>query len=366
MKPIDDWERAGNDPDSQWARVAADLRAYREAQRRAWGDLDDAAIARYLGDEATPEERNRVEQAMQDYPNVRECVEVLREFTAEEALRQEDHAALRDFRREPSRPNRQASSKWRPASLPSVRRLATYTLAACLLVAAGLTVVWWQLSHYGAAARFARVQSTEAEPQIIAMEVEQYRDDGAQAKPLGTIGVDSSWAREKDLVKVSAKLDRPAYCYVIAFNPDGHDQLYYPADRDVPPAKSSEIHYRADEGYLPLTNGAGLQVLVLVASNDPLPPYARWRVGLGELPWQPIQADGVWQSVGRGLLAMTDPTRSRSAEGAEPSGPPEAPRQLLQLYRFLATRPGVAAVRALAFPIKPDLAEDTRRKSDRG
>jgi hypothetical protein len=114
-----------------------------------------------------------------------------------------------------------------------------------------------------------------------------------------------------------------------------------------------------DEGYFPLTAGAGLQVFVLVASNEPLPPYQRWRANLGEVPWQPTPADGVWRSEGRGLeLAMA--TRSGTAAPSEP--PPTSS----QLHRFLATRPGVSADRAWAFPVKPDWAEGPPPKPDPG
>jgi prepilin-type processing-associated H-X9-DG protein len=77
-----DLEGAGRDPGMQWARVAVDLQAYREAQRREWGDVDEAAIARYLAGEATEEERSRVQQAIHDFPRVHECVEILREVEA--------------------------------------------------------------------------------------------------------------------------------------------------------------------------------------------------------------------------------------------------------------------------------------------
>src|SRR5262245_38996639 len=90
MKTDGDAEGAGQDPDPQWARVAADLRTYREAQRRTWGDFDEAAIARYLADEATEEERGCVEQAMRDFPRVRECVEILRQVMNEVDLGRED------------------------------------------------------------------------------------------------------------------------------------------------------------------------------------------------------------------------------------------------------------------------------------
>jgi hypothetical protein len=177
--------------------------------------------------------------------------------------------------------------------------------------------------------------------------------------PIGTPGVDSLSAREKDRMRVSAMLDRPVYCYVIAFNPDGHDPLYDPADRDVPPPRSAEIDDPVDEGDFPLTDGAGLQAFVLVVSNEPLPPYQRRRAGLGEVSWQPTQSDGVWRSDRRGLdLAVA--MRGGTAAESEP------PRTLSQLHGFPATRPGVSAVRACAFPVKPDRAEGMPRTPDRG
>jgi hypothetical protein len=396
MKPNDDPEGAGGAPDTQWARVAADLRTYREAQRRAWGDLDEAAIARYLGDETTTaEERSRVEQAMRDFPRVRECVEVLRAVMTEVDLGPE--AGKKRAGEGPSRPINQAPSKWGLFSRSSVRRLALYALAACLLVAAALPLFIHKrpsrdipLAREQSAAAKRELQITsqargksaeaepqivakprekpaEAEPQIVAMKIEQYRDEGDETKPKGMLGVDSPLAREKDVVRVSARLDRPAYCYVIAFTPDGHDQLYYPPDRDVPPPKSAEIHYEGDDGYLPLTNGAGLQAFVVVASNEPLPAYERWRAGLGDVPWQPTQADGVWRSGSRGLeLAMAGTTRSGSPEQGRPVQPSQPPPPLARLHRFLETRPGVAAVGVLAFPVEPGRPQGTPPKTDRG
>jgi hypothetical protein len=363
MNTDDDPEGAGRDPDTQWARVAADLRAYREEQWRAWGDLDEIAIVRYLADEATEEERGRVERAMRDFPRVRECVEILREVMAEVEPGREDRTE--GAGEESSRPSHQRPSKWGFLTPSSARRLAPYALAACLLVGVGLPLLISSVKRPRDLPS-APGKSAEAVPQIVAMTIEQYRDEGDETKPIGTLGVDSSSAREKDLVRVSARLDRPAYCYVIAFTPDGHDQLYYPPDRDVPPPKSAEIDYPGDEGsYLPLTEGAGLQAFVVVASNEPLPPYERWRAGLGDIPWRPTQADGVWRSDGRGLeLAMAGTARSRSPDRGGPTEQPQPPTPLSQLHRFLTTRPGVAAVRTLAFPVKPGRAEGTPPKAD--
>jgi hypothetical protein len=66
--------------DEQWSRIAADLSAHKAEQRRAWGDIDEAAIARYVTGEASAEERQRLEQAMRDFPRVQECVDSIREI----------------------------------------------------------------------------------------------------------------------------------------------------------------------------------------------------------------------------------------------------------------------------------------------
>jgi anti-sigma factor RsiW len=62
----------------QWNRVATELRACRDAQLRAWGDLDDVQVARYLAGICSSEERATIEQAMQSLPDAREVIQVLR------------------------------------------------------------------------------------------------------------------------------------------------------------------------------------------------------------------------------------------------------------------------------------------------
>jgi hypothetical protein len=61
-----------------WERLAVELRAYGQAQRQAWGDLDDIQLARYLAGGCTPPERAAVEEAMRDLPDVREVIDLLR------------------------------------------------------------------------------------------------------------------------------------------------------------------------------------------------------------------------------------------------------------------------------------------------
>jgi hypothetical protein len=62
----------------QWERLAAELRAYGQTQRQAWGDVDDMQLARYLTGACSPPERAAVEQALRDLPDVREVIDVLR------------------------------------------------------------------------------------------------------------------------------------------------------------------------------------------------------------------------------------------------------------------------------------------------
>jgi hypothetical protein len=62
----------------EWDRVAEELRAYRQTQRQAWGNLDDVLVARYLAGVCSPEEAVKVEQAMRNLPDLHEVIDVLR------------------------------------------------------------------------------------------------------------------------------------------------------------------------------------------------------------------------------------------------------------------------------------------------
>jgi hypothetical protein len=66
------------DTRDHWERLAVELRAYGQAQRHAWGDLDDIQLARYLAGVCSPPECAAVEQAMRDLPDVREVIDLLR------------------------------------------------------------------------------------------------------------------------------------------------------------------------------------------------------------------------------------------------------------------------------------------------
>ncbi len=86
----------------------------------------------------------------------------------------------------------------------------------------------------------------------------------------GPLGRKSFAAREDDEVTVQAELSEPAYSYLIAFRPDGTDELCDPEDEDTPPPRKHEPLYpppaKSDERYR-LSEGAGLYAFALVVSR---------------------------------------------------------------------------------------------------
>ena len=83
MDPNKAPEDAGRDPNAWLVRVAADLSVHIEDQRQTWGDTDELVRARYVAGLCSDEERLRVEQAMRDFPAVRESIEVIRQARTE-------------------------------------------------------------------------------------------------------------------------------------------------------------------------------------------------------------------------------------------------------------------------------------------
>ncbi|HEY7156205.1 MAG TPA: tetratricopeptide repeat protein [Gemmataceae bacterium] len=66
-----------------WDRVAAELRACREAQQRAWGDIDNTTLGRYLAGEVTSEEQQHIDNALDELPELRKLTELVRDVLGE-------------------------------------------------------------------------------------------------------------------------------------------------------------------------------------------------------------------------------------------------------------------------------------------
>lgn len=123
-----------------------------------------------------------------------------------------------------------------------------------------------------------------------------------------------------DAVQFRAKLSRPAYCFWLAFRPDGVEELCFPhdshgkGDPTQPPPLTDKPSYPMEPSYptvdqdeteYVLADGIGLQAFVLVVSQTPLPAYGEWRRRLPDCPWRPISDenssirhhDGHWEEV---------------------------------------------------------------------
>jgi hypothetical protein len=202
--------------------------------------------------------------------------------------------------------------------------------------------------------------------QVVSMHVSQYR--GQNALHLGEVGSTAHDIRPDDAVRVSVKLSRPAYCYLIAFNPDGSEQLCFPEDPDLaaviypehkdqaqamatPPPQCSELRYPRDQYFEP--GFAGLQTFVLIASMKPLPPYAKWRSQLGSIPWSRVSysENWRWQFDGREFIRLPSERGRRVQRGA--------PLEFEKLCKHLQSLAGTESLQAVAFAVA-DNGADTR------
>src|SRR5262249_29786645 len=133
--------------------------------------------------------------------------------------------------------------------------------------------------------------------------------------------------RLDDSVTVAAKLSGPAYCYLIAYRPDGTEDLCFPADAARPPPLTDEPRFPLNVGgdHYGLEEGEGLMVFALAVSSRPLPVYAEWKRGRGDSPWRRARASPgvVWRGDGEALrfaTAMDPEARGKRPEatGTEP------------------------------------------------
>jgi hypothetical protein len=238
------------------------------------------------------------------------------------------------------------------------RSLRLAALAGCGVLIAAALVLWPRFGKLPPAPgdglpQGASMDTPEKTLGILAMHVRHFR--GEEAKPLGEIGVTSQKVQLDDDVRVEVNLSVPAYCYLIAFNPDGADQLCHPEDTEhaeraktKPPAQIVNLHYPQKEGRYFGLDAAGLQAFVLVASTQPLPPYEQWRSQIAPFPWRPpAKATGVWQFDGQEIVRLPRERGTERERGV-------APRAFEDLCKFFRNRSEFEAVRAFAFPVTND------------
>ncbi len=183
---------------------------------------------------------------------------------------------------------------------------------------------------------------------VAEMQVDLHRRNPPE--DLGAIGSTVFSGRLDDDVRVHARLTAPAYCYLIALNPDGQPQICVPADESTPPRRSSEVIFPPDptEGF-GLTDGVGLQAFVLLASRDPLPPYRDWLAHLGGLPWQATEADRGWRFDGRSFRPLTHLEGDRGSVRKLA----DLPAPFAAVCRAINSSPETTSIQAVAFPVQP-------------
>ena len=157
--------------------------------------------------------------------------------------------------------------------------------------------------------------------QVSALAVSHYARQGVNTTLYrGVLGRESFRPHRFDQVTLEAKLSRPAFAYILAFRPDGEVELCYPDKADQLPSKSATPRYPstpAERGVrYGLSEGTGLWVFAVFASDDPLPAYRDW-VKNRKLSWAPEsgQAGVVWWDDTQWIEAWTSAGLTRSPRG---------------------------------------------------
>jgi hypothetical protein len=121
----------------------------------------------------------------------------------------------------------------------------------------------------------------------------------------------------------------------------------------LPDTPGRELDFPEDpKDYFRLSDGAGVQAFVLVASDRPLPVYDAWKSQLpGGLTWSPPVGDDVWTYDDP---PSSDPARRRGQFRGDIVQREAASEGLTTLCDRLRKSPGVAVVHAVAFPVKAD------------
>jgi serine/threonine protein kinase len=184
-------------------------------------------------------------------------------------------------------------------------------------------------------------------PRVVHFEVKHFRQEPDRVLTLPSIGAAGfAGARFDDRVRIVAELSEPSYCYLIAFNADGREQLCWPGKDSEKPAPTRQLVYPPGDETLRLDDGVGLQAFVLLASRRPLAPFAEWKQQAGALPWTKAEGQGVWRYDGQ-----TFHPRESGPRGTTQALP--VPPAFAELCRQLQEQSRGASVEALVVPVRP-------------
>jgi hypothetical protein len=127
-----------NNAGSSWDRVAAELRACRDAQQRAWGDIDNTTLGRFLAGEVTPQEQQQIEAALETLPELRKLTDLVRDVLGA------TEPAAPQTRKLTAASERPTTGPWlqrqRGRATNRFRSYAVLATAACLLWTLGVAL----------------------------------------------------------------------------------------------------------------------------------------------------------------------------------------------------------------------------------
>lgn len=107
----------------------------------------------------------------------------------------------------------------------------------------------------------------------------------------GIFGQNTFGAHVGDQVTLNVEFNRPAYAYLVAFRPDGVMELIYPnLESDLPELRQRIQYPDANNlgNHYGLSEGAGLWVFAVAASDQPLPAFQEWAESKPD-SWVPAQ-----------------------------------------------------------------------------
>lgn len=123
--------------------------------------------------------------------------------------------------------------------------------------------------------------------------VTQFRSEGSQLRKFQHLGEQPLLVG--DDLRLSVDFSQPQYAYLVALNTDGSIQLCLPeSDTESPKLQKGLELYPDASAFFTLTEGAGTQAFLVIASSQPLPAWKEWIKSRSELKWARVPSKGMW------------------------------------------------------------------------
>jgi len=239
------------------------------------------------------------------------------------------------------------------------KRLGLWIAAAVVLLASGVGLAAYLSRHAEPDSSSPTLPNggtiIPEKVQVLSLDVKLYPTVNGHRAPPRLLGKDAFLTHCDDSVTVDARLSRPAYAFLIAFRPDGTDEVCFPEKEDEAPPRTAQPKYPSvSQGVnYGLDEGAGLQAFALVVSSEPLPSYKEWWSQRRGCPWQKHAAPRgvVWRTGGLDdveALTEDDPDGRRGKGVAVQGKTPVA-----QLAAWLRRTPQVEALQVRGFAVMP-------------